>query len=188
MSLQRSDQRVTTATQTSDSHARTHARTKKYLAAGDPLSVVNAGRTYEGLASIGEVLNGGILRSSDRHEVTRTGERERIPHHVRSAVSEPDGGRCELCASHERAEHWELDHIVPWSAGGADTTTNLRVLCADYNQERSNYVGPEDTRPRMAATWWCDRCYWHQRQTVLEPNVTAYCAHCQMPGVTDVVP
>lgn len=195
------------------------------------LSASNArGESYDGLALVGDVLNRPDV-PSERHPVVRTGEREPIPWHVRDAVWYRDHGRCEFCRD-SAGTGWELDHIIPWSAGGADTTTNLRVLCRDHNQARSNYASWDDTRPRMAATWWCDRCYgldvkpwgyaaegryldcpihkysrkscpvarnydwgvdqdewtpWHQRQQVLEPTLTAYCAHCGMPGVTDVV-
>ena len=193
------------------------------------LSVSNASGNYDGLASIGEVLNRPPL-TSERHPVIRTGERKPIPWHVRSAVWYRDHGRCEFCQA-RAGDKWELDHIIPWSAGGSDDTTNLRVLCVQHNQDRSNFASHDDVRPRMAATWWCDRCYgldvkpwfysaedryiecpvhrsrkvcnvmrnyewgnkqetwepWHRRQQVLEPTLTAFCAHCGMPGVTDVV-
>lgn len=50
-----------------------------------------------------------------------------------------------------------LDHIKPWSAGGADTTDNLRLLCDYHNVERSNYV--DFAEPVRPATWWCANCY-----------------------------
>lgn len=204
--------------------------TKKLVADVDQLSVVDARRAYDGLSSLGEILNGDWLPTGDRHDVIRTGEREPIPSHVRSAVWYRDRGKCELCRT--TANPWELDHIVPWSAGGSDDTTNLRVLCAEHNQERSNRRLPADDRPRMAATWWCDRCYglesgewtyngryvecpqhgnypkrcavmrnsawairnpdiewesWHQRRQVEDATLIAFCAHCGMSGMTDVV-
>lgn len=208
--------------------------TKKLVADVDQLSVVDARRAYDGMTTIGEALEAGWSVTGERHELIRTGEREQIPHHVRSAVWFRDRGRCEMCGTY--AQEWELDHIVPWSAGGSDSTTNLRVLCVEHNQSRSNYRTPVDNRPRMGATWWCDRCYgleagawrydsrnpggiecpmhgwswrrcavsrnyewaernpdhegwtnWHQRDVIVAPSLTAFCAHCDMPGVTDVV-
>jgi hypothetical protein len=228
-SLMRSLERVATPTPTTDSHTRTHTRTENLPTEVEHLSVRNA-QAYDGLELIGDVLNRPSL-SAERHPRIREGERAPIPWRVRAAVWFRDNGRCEFCQA-SAGKDWELDHIIPWSAGGPDTTPNLRVLCRDHNQERSNYASHDDARARMAATWWCDRCYgldvkpwfygaegryvdcpihtfrrkvcavtrnydwgldqeewtpWHQRQQVLEPTLTAYCAHCRMPGVTDVV-
>lgn len=137
---------------------RTDVRTKTHLPHRTNLTLVDARRSEDRMATIGEVIEGGILRTPTRHEVVRIGERAPIPFWVRSAVWYRDGGRCELCADRSQATPWELDHIVPWSAGGSDDTTNLRVLCAAHNQQRSNFVDPNE-RPRRPATWWCSRCY-----------------------------
>lgn len=140
-----------------DSHVLTDGRTKKPIAEVDPLTVVTARAT--GIESIGEVLARGIWITDQRHPIVRTGEREPIPSHVRSAVFYRDHGMCELCGNQEiRLGDWHLDHITPWSAGGSDDTTNLRILCERHNMDRSNYVDPTE-RPRRAATWWCVNCY-----------------------------
>lgn len=138
---------------------RTDERTKKLVTEVESLSVVDARRAHDRLATIGEIIDHGVLRTADRHPVIRSGEREPIPSHTRNAVWWRDRGWCELCGDKTQVEgEWELDHIIPWSAGGSDDTTNLRVLCATHNQQRSNHVDPFE-RPRMAATWWCSRCY-----------------------------
>ena len=94
-----------------------------------------------------------------RHEVTRTGEREPIAPHVRSAVWYRDRGTCEMCPNGGRFDGpWHLDHITPWSASGGDATSNLRVLCEAHNMDRSNYHDPA-ARHRRPATWWCLNCY-----------------------------
>lgn len=110
------------------------------------------------LASVAEVLARGVFPSGKRHPNSRSGERRPIPLHVRVAVWLRDRGLCELCQSREQVQgSWHLDHITPWSAGGADTTDNLRVLCERHNLDRSNLVDPNE-RPRMPATWWCENC------------------------------
>lgn len=137
---------------------RTDARTKMVGAEVDQLSVVDA-RRGDGIESVGEVLARGIWPTGERHPVVRSGEREPIPNHVRSAVWFRDHGRCELCPRDgQYPKVWHLDHITPWSAGGSDESTNLRVLCETHNMDRGNQVDPTE-RPRMAVTWWCHRCY-----------------------------
>lgn len=138
---------------------RTDGLTKKVVTEDESLSVVDARDGYDGIATVGEIIERGVIRTAARHPIIRTGERDPIPSHVRSAVWFRDRGRCELCGTKERIEgDWELDHITPWSAGGSDDTTNLRVLCQTHNQQRSNHVDPFE-RPRRAATWWCTRCF-----------------------------
>jgi hypothetical protein len=45
------------------------------------------------------------------------------------------------CGEQVMLDTAHLDHIVPWSALGADDSANLRILCADCNIERSNFHG-----------------------------------------------
>lgn len=190
-------------------------------------------REGERLVTLGQAIASGVWPDGQRHKVTRRGDREPIPNHLRSAVWFRDKGRCELCGTGERLSHWELDHITPWSAGGSDTSDNLRVLCVQHNQERGNHIDPTE-RPRMPVTWWCVNCYsppgdderewiyftngsvecpkhryplkscrvaqgyrrtfdafgelptWHEQETyVASPAVVAFCAHCNIPALTD---
>ncbi|GAB2970155.1 hypothetical protein GCM10027076_03520 [Nocardioides montaniterrae] len=123
--------------------------------------VVDAGAhtANESWISVGEVLAAGLPTvAGDRHPVIRTGERAEIPGYVRLAIWLRDGGRCKLCGDvepHDGMLH--LDHITPWSAGGPDTSDNLRLLCERHNIERSNYI--DHARPARPATWWCINCY-----------------------------
>lgn len=94
-----------------------------------------------------------------RHPVIRTGERERLSEPVRLAVIRRDSPRCKECGTWLRYSEIEIDHIKPWSAGGPDTTNNLRVLCRYCNQKRSNFVDPvAESRSVLPATWWCVDC------------------------------
>lgn len=76
-----------------------------------------------------------FVAENERWPIIRTGEREPICDLVRWLVWQRDGGRCKFCG---RNDWTELDHVVPWSAGGPDDSTNLRVLCRGCNQRRSN--------------------------------------------------
>lgn len=138
---------------------RTDVRTKKLVADVDQLSVVDARQGDDRMATVGEILTRGVLRTTARHPILRTGDRTPLPGHVRLAVFYRDRGRCELCPTNaEYPDEWECDHIIPWSAGGSDDSTNLRVLCKPHNQQRSNHVDPLE-RPRTPVTWWCVNCY-----------------------------
>jgi 5-methylcytosine-specific restriction endonuclease McrA len=194
------------------------------------LKAVDVHAHTDDIVSLGDVLGSGSWwPSRERHPVIRTGQRDDIPNHVRNAVWFRDRGKCELCGSDDyrnRGQAWHLDHITPWSAGGSDKSTNLRVLCEPHNLARSNFQDPTE-RERRGVTWWCLNCYsepweryglpdcpqhgtskacrvvrgvewalsqgledWHDRPEI-EPATTnlsiAYCAHCDAPGLTDVI-
>lgn len=95
--------------------------------------------------------------SQQRHEVIRSGERRVIPRPVRLAVLLRDLFRCGICGFSVRRTQAHLDHIHPWSAGGLDTTANLRTTCPACNMQRSNHIDADEA-PRQAATFWCDGC------------------------------
>lgn len=140
-------------------HGRTDGRTDlEQLAQLSQVTAVDADARTDDIASIGDILKAWADAPRGRHDVIRTGERAEIPLHVRSAVFYRDRGRCELCGWLPVSGPWHLDHIKPWSAGGSDDTTNLRVLCEKHNLERSNFHEMHE-RPRPPATWWCLNCY-----------------------------
>ncbi|HEY5482814.1 MAG TPA: HNH endonuclease [Propionibacteriaceae bacterium] len=70
--------------------------------------------------------------------------RNPIPAPLRALVIERDGLVCQICDATVRVlptyatDQLTLDHIVPWSKGGADTIENLRVACAPCNIARGN--------------------------------------------------
>lgn len=137
------------------------------------------------IESLGEVIQAGFLPTSERHPVIRRGERDVIPYHIRMGVLYRDGFHCQLCPSGYSKDAKELDHIIPWSAGGSDRTENLRVLCEAHNQERSNHVTP-DERIAVPVTWWCDRCFtsehvWNHRQ-----GIPACAIHGEWNGYTKI--
>lgn len=114
-----------------------------------------------------------LERGPERHPIVRSGERDPIPWLVRLSVYKRDGFTCRECG------HWfeglgqglELDHALPWSAGGSDYSTNLRTLCAPCNQRRSNWRdGAEDSR-RAPTTWWCWHCWRHSDLAIDDPDI-----------------
>lgn len=80
-----------------------------------------------------------------RQELIDSGElfgeqskRPQIPREVVDAVYKWDGGRCVYCGS---TQNLQLDHIIPFSRGGATTLENLQLLCQKCNIEKSNKIG-----------------------------------------------
>lgn len=65
-------------------------------------------------------------------------KRPRIPREVVDAVYRRDGARCVHCGS---TENLQLDHIIPFSKGGATSLENLQLLCQKCNLEKSNKIG-----------------------------------------------
>lgn len=84
----------------------------------------------------------------------RSGPREPMCRLIRWLVWHRDGGRCRLCGSCSAPE---VDHVIPWSAGGSDDGTNLRLLCQGCNRSRKNYRLREDPR-LLAVAHTCDHC------------------------------
>ena len=67
-------------------------------------------------------------------------KRPTIPRDVVDAVWIRDKGRCVYCGS---TDNLQLDHIIPFSKGGATTVENLQLLCQKCNIRKSNHIGNE---------------------------------------------
>jgi hypothetical protein len=119
-----------------------------------------------------------------RYEVLRTlkpGEERRLPEHVRFLVLRRDSVQCVFCGNKGRLE---IDHIIPWSAGGSDDMDNLRTLCHSCNQTRSNFASEGDTEPRRFPTG--HECVYCTPAILGDPEVrNVYCIHCNKlaPGI-----
>ena len=88
-------------------------------------------------ATTGSAANTSRAAPSAEPLHRRTGLRQAIPAAVRRAVWARDQGRCSWpldsggrCGSTHRLE---LDHVVPWAAGGDDSSANLRLTCRAHN-------------------------------------------------------
>jgi predicted restriction endonuclease len=58
---------------------------------------------------------------------------------LRAMVLMRDGARCQLCGAEAReGAKLHVDHIIPWSKGGASALHNLRVLCNVCNIGKSD--------------------------------------------------
>jgi 5-methylcytosine-specific restriction endonuclease McrA len=74
----------------------------------------------------------------DKGEIMQAAGRSPIPREIVDAVYARDGGRCVYCGSKEKLQ---IDHIIPFSKGGADTLENFQILCQKCNLEKSNKIG-----------------------------------------------
>lgn len=189
--------RLAIPTRSPESHGRTDGRTD-----------VEAMRVTASLSS-GTCAGGAedFIGRGERYPIVRSGPRGEIAIDVRRAVYRRDGHRCKFCGNTYAHSRLELDHIVPWSAGGTDATQNLRTLCQPCNEYRSNHADGRD-RQQLPVTWWCLDCHgpvdpdvpWWSAEVQrpawvraapprIEPHdrlTFAYCAYCDNSGYAEV--
>jgi 5-methylcytosine-specific restriction endonuclease McrA len=68
---------------------------------------------------------------------------------LRKKVFERDGGVCARCQRYDA--HWQHDHILPLSLGGADTLENSETLCRDHHRDKtSSEAAPRAKADRLA--------------------------------------
>lgn len=72
-----------------------------------------------------------------RHRVLQQSSSRAIPHEIRTAVWQRDGGRCVECGDQE---YLEYDHIIPFSKGGATSLDNLQLLCRRCNLAKGDRI------------------------------------------------
>ena len=65
-------------------------------------------------------------------------KRRPIPLRLRFTVLQRDGFRCVHCGARPDAADLQIDHVIPFSKGGADTEDNLVTSCAECNSGRGN--------------------------------------------------
>lgn len=128
----------------------------------------------------GQVETGVAI--GDRYPVVRSGDRDEIPRVLRWLIWHRDRGRCQMCGVGD--QEMQLDHIVPWSAGGSDEGRNLRLLCGPCNTTRSNYRGLEFS-PVSPVTAICDQCIDGHRDFGESHEGYMYCPFCTGQRVTD---
>lgn len=78
-----------------------------------------------------------VVRGRVSPQILRTRSRRRIPRRVREFVLRRDGGTCQLCGEPiSPGDEVHLDHVIPWSHGGADTADNLQVAHGFCNRSK----------------------------------------------------
>jgi 5-methylcytosine-specific restriction endonuclease McrA len=84
----------------------------------------------------------------------RPSKPDHIPAHLRRAVWQRDGGRCqfrlangELCGC---TRDLQIDHVEPLARGGATTLDNLRLTCRPHNLEAARRVFGDALMDRYA--------------------------------------
>jgi hypothetical protein len=79
-----------------------------------------------------------LVRVHNRRFTTKEHVRTRhIPDEVRAAVWRRDGGRCVRCGA---TDDLEFDHIIPFSKGGANTVSNIQLLCRRCNRAKRDSI------------------------------------------------
>lgn len=139
----------------------------------------NAREIESGTVQVGDEADGLAATrpaSRSRFEVIRTGERDPIPQQLRYAIGYRDKFRCKWCGFRHNLE---LDHVIPWSNGGEDIDTNLRLLCHGCNTSRSNFHSDEDSAEISPLTMWCTICDGPGDDTADR----AYCVICGRPSL-----
>lgn len=61
-----------------------------------------------------------------------------IPSEIKFKVIARDKNICQICGKNIFDDEVQFDHIIPYSKGGATEVSNIRLLCPECNQKRSN--------------------------------------------------
>lgn len=67
-------------------------------------------------------------------------QRPKLPAGLRALVIERDGLVCGICGGAVAPDDVHIDHIVPWSRGGAETLSNLQVAHSLCNMRKGARV------------------------------------------------
>jgi hypothetical protein len=96
-------------------------------------------------------------------------KRPRIPQALRKRVAHWAKHRCAYCQSAEAVigATFELDHIIPFSLGGATEEANLCLACSECNDHKLNRVLAIDPQTEVAVSLfnprtqvWTDHFCW----------------------------
>lgn len=148
--------------------------------------------------SLGGILRGHAAKILAPHapraviDPTRLGiPRQPLGQILRRSVLMRDEYRCVRCYTSHVA--FEIDHIVPWAAGGSDHPVNLRTLCRECNQDRSNRVLDDFDGRALPIVWRCYSCdQWGDVERIGPSLITAFCSTCRcvqrdVPYVADLM-
>ena len=99
-----------------------------------------------------------------------------IPADLRSHIRELDGARCAYCHTPEAltVTTFEIDHIVPTSAGGETALNNLCLACPSCNRHRgAKQLAPVPETGELVSLYhprrqpWASHFAWTVNHTIL---------------------
>lgn len=125
-----------------------HSRNRRHEP--DPVSVARA---------LDDFIDWLADHAGERWPVIRTGPRTPIPSPLRLSVYARDDHACRGPQDLVCSGELQVDHLIPWSAGGPDDSDNLRAICARCNTLRSNFIDLAHARQYRPTTWWCCECW-----------------------------
>lgn len=175
---------------------RTDRRTQNLQDQGDILPLRNAhensGKTRQP-QMVGSALLAAceqIATANERHPVIRTNRPGKLDPEIRKAVLRRDHWCCLWCKRGISDDvRLEVDHILPWSAGGTNATDNLRTLCLDCNQGRSNTRADSDSAKALLIVGNCPLCYLPDDPDAelgeSDREAPVWCLRCRKPSSTD---
>lgn len=91
---------------------------------------------------IGLILESGLWEEDDNNYFFTTNgyivfegheHRLKVSPSIRAKVFANDGGKCKQCGSDSDLQ---VDHIIPWSKGGAHGIHNFQTLCGTCNRKK----------------------------------------------------
>lgn len=212
-----STESVDRVSQAAPTYVPTYGLTKNLQDSGDSLTLRNAHENNEVDANVIRIdtalraVVDQLGRAFDRMDVIRNNRPGTVDPRIRKAVYMRDSYTCQWCNTHVARclDPLEIDHVIPWSAGGSNATDNLRALCAMCNAHRSNrYTDVGAARP-LLIVGHCVRCKgrryvrWNEsptgipgfvwdedeRATVTDDylEVPVWCVECREPSTTSRV-
>jgi hypothetical protein len=89
--------------------------------------------------TITEAILQTLMRIAKRQLVGQSNDAatRHIPHEIKIAVWQRDGGKCVQCGA---TSYLEYDHIIPFTKGGASTVNNVQILCRRCNLQKSDRI------------------------------------------------
>jgi hypothetical protein len=126
--------------------------------------------------------------AGERLPVIRGNRPGTVDPRIRKAVYRRDGYTCCWCHNHIATclDPLEIDHIIPWSAGGTNATDNLRTLCALCNTQRSNNRSDSTIARALLIVGECSRCKNPDDPAVVQLEQAVWCVECRGPSTTTV--
>lgn len=81
-----------------------------------------------------------LVKINKRQLVAKSEQGRSVPHDVKVAVWQRDGGKCVQCGTGGQGAYLEYDHDIPFSKGGASTVNNIRLLCRRCNLSKGDRI------------------------------------------------